>query len=93
LRFLIKSAEDILKHQPTLTELQNQASVTKTEIKAIRTELAANAQQQKQDHASLEEERDGRLNEKWVNFFVYLFLSVMFNVSCFKYILHPNSMI
>ncbi len=68
LRCLIKSAEDILKHQPSLTDLQNQASVARTEIKAIQSQLATNAQQQKQDHASLAEEKDGRLNEGCVLF-------------------------
>ncbi len=59
----MKSAEDLIKHQPTLTELQNQASVTKSEIQAIRTELATTTRKQAKDHASMEEERDGRLNE------------------------------
>ncbi len=63
LRFLIKSAEDMLKYQPSIVDLQNQASVTQTEIKAIRTELAATTQKQGKDHASIAEEKDGRLNE------------------------------
>ncbi len=65
LRFLIKSAEDMLKYQPSIVDLQNQASVTQTEIKAIRTELAATTQKQGKDHASIEEEKDGRLNAGW----------------------------
>ncbi len=63
LRCLLKSAEEALQHQPTLVELQNQTSVVKTEIQAIRTQLATNTHQQGLDHASAAEERDGRLNE------------------------------
>jgi hypothetical protein len=53
----------MLKYQPSIVDLQNQASVTQTEIKAIRTELAATTQKQGKDHASIAEEKDGRLNE------------------------------
>jgi hypothetical protein len=59
----LKSAEDLLQHQPTLTDLQNQATVTKSEIQAIRNQLATNTKQQALDHASQAEEKDGRLNE------------------------------
>ncbi len=61
---MLKSAEEILQHQPSLTDLQNQTSVVKTEIQAIRTQLATTSQQQALDHASVAEERDGGLNER-----------------------------
>jgi hypothetical protein len=60
---LLKAAEDLLQHQPTVVDLQNQATVTKSEVQAIRNELATNKRQQALDHASQAEERDGRLNE------------------------------
>jgi hypothetical protein len=63
LRFLLKSAEDMLKHQPSLTDLQNQATVTQTEVQAIKSELAATTRKQAIDHISLAKEKDGRTNE------------------------------
>jgi hypothetical protein len=65
LRFLLKAAEEMLRHQPSLTDLQNQATVTKTEIRAIQTQLATNTKNQGLDHASSAEEKDGRVNEKY----------------------------
>jgi hypothetical protein len=64
LRFLLRSAEDLIEKPPTLNEIQNEATATKAEIKAIQSELASTVQKQALDHASLEEEKDGRTNEK-----------------------------
>ena len=63
LRFLLKSAEDMLSYQPSLPDLQNQATVTQTEVQAIKSELAATTRKQALDHASLAEEKDGSTNE------------------------------
>jgi hypothetical protein len=63
LRFLIKSAEDCLKREPSLVDLQNQATATSTVVRAMQSELAATRRQQDLDHAQVEEEKDGRKNE------------------------------
>jgi hypothetical protein len=62
---LLKSAEEMLKRTPTITDLQNQATVSKTEVQAIQSELAETKRKQALDHASLAEEKDGRLNERY----------------------------
>jgi hypothetical protein len=63
LRFLVKSAESLLNSQPTLAELQNQATVTTTVVRSLQTQVASNSQKINHDRASAAEERDGRLNE------------------------------
>jgi hypothetical protein len=62
----------MLKHQPSITELQNQATVTKTEVQAIREELAETKRKQALDHATIEEEKDGRLNEGLVRLLSFI---------------------
>jgi hypothetical protein len=52
----------MLKHQPSLTDLQNQATVTQSEVQAIKSELAATTRKQAIDHISLAEEKDGLAN-------------------------------
>ncbi len=61
-----------MKHQPSITELQNQATITKTEVQAIREELAETKRKQALDHATIEEEKDGRLNEGLVCLLSYI---------------------
>ncbi len=63
LRFLLRSAEEAIEKAPSLESLQNQATVTKAEVQAIRTQLADTIRQQALDHAQNAEEKDGRLNE------------------------------
>ncbi len=60
---MLKSAEDLLKREPSLNDLQNQATATTTVVRAIQTELAATRRQQDLDHATGAEEKDGRKNE------------------------------
>ncbi len=64
LRFLIKSADEMISRPPSLTSLQNDATVTKAVVRAIQDDLATTKQQQNLDHAQNAEEKDGRLNEK-----------------------------
>ncbi len=63
LRFLLKSAEESISKQPTLVELQNEATMTKTVVKAMQTELSTTKHKQALDRATIAEEKDGRLNE------------------------------
>jgi hypothetical protein len=63
LRFLVKSAEALINGQPTLVDLQNQATVSTTVIRALQTQVASNTRLLQGDHASSAEEKDGRLNE------------------------------
>jgi hypothetical protein len=63
LRFLLKSAEELAASKPTLVELQNQATASKAVTGAIQSELQVLSSNQNHDHASAQEERDGRLNE------------------------------
>jgi hypothetical protein len=66
LRFLVKATETLINSQPTLSELQNQATVSTTVVRALQTQVASNTRQLQGDHASSAEEKDGRLNEKCV---------------------------
>jgi hypothetical protein len=63
LRFLIKSAEELIRKPASLEELQNQAAVTKTVIRSIQTDLAATKEQQALAAAQAAEEKEGRQNE------------------------------
>ena len=86
----------MLNHQPSLPDLQNQATVTQTEVQAIKSELAATTRKQALDHASLAEEKDGSTNEGWELSFLYYslfrnieilipsFLHVSFNLQVFS---------
>jgi len=64
LRFLLRSAEELINKAPTLEHLQNQATATKNELQAIRSELAATTRKQNLESAQSAEEKVGRLNEK-----------------------------
>jgi hypothetical protein len=64
LRFLLKHAEELSSKKPTLVELQNQATTSTAVTSAIQSNLAVVAENQGIDHATIQEERDGRLNEK-----------------------------
>ncbi len=64
LRFLLKSADELLAKKPTLVELQNQANTTTATTSALQSELAQVSANQNIDHASIQEEKDGRLNEE-----------------------------
>jgi hypothetical protein len=50
--------------KPTLVELQNQATTSTAVTSAIQSDLTVVTENQKIDHATIQEERDGRLNEK-----------------------------
>ncbi len=60
----MKAAEQMISSQPSLAELQNQQTVTTTVVRAMQAELATTKEKQALDHAKLEEEKDGRVNEK-----------------------------
>ncbi len=64
LRYLLKWAEELIAKQPSLAELQNQATTSVAVTDAIRAELTVVSTNQDLDHARTQEERDGRLNEK-----------------------------
>jgi hypothetical protein len=49
---------------PTLTELQNQSTTTSSVTGAIQSDLTVVKENQLLDHATIQEERDGRLNEE-----------------------------
>lgn len=66
LRYLLKWAEELAAKQPSLAELQNQATTSTAVTDAIRAELTVVSNNQDLDHARTQEERDGRLNEKYV---------------------------
>jgi len=66
LRFLIRTAEEAIQKVPTLTSIQNEATVSKAVVSSMQSELASLKQQRGIDHAKSEEEKDGRLNEKYV---------------------------
>jgi hypothetical protein len=61
---LVRSAEELLNSQPSLSDLKNQQTVTTTVVKAIQSELASTTKNQALDRATVAEEKDGRLNEK-----------------------------
>jgi hypothetical protein len=61
---LVKSAEALISSQPSLADLQNQATVTTTVIRALQTQVASNTRKLDSDHASSAEEKDGRKNEE-----------------------------
>ncbi len=62
LRFLLRSAEDLINKPPTSTSLQTETTLIKGEVQAIRTELAETTRKQAIDRAKAEEEKDGRQN-------------------------------
>jgi hypothetical protein len=64
LRFLLKSAEDLINKQLTVAELWNEVTASKAETSAMQSQLATVAANQDLDHASAAKEKDGRLNEK-----------------------------
>ncbi len=59
----MKSAEALINSQPTVADLQNQATMSTTVVRALQTQVASNTQNIQIDRASAAEERDGRLNE------------------------------
>jgi hypothetical protein len=59
----VKSAEALINSQPTVADLQNQATMSTTVVRALQTQVASNTQNIQIDRASAAEERDGRLNE------------------------------
>ena len=62
LRFLLRSAEDLINKPPTSTSLQVETTLIRGEVQAIRTELAETTHKQAIDRAKAEEEKDGRQN-------------------------------
>jgi hypothetical protein len=66
LRYLLKWAEELAAKQPSLAELQNRATTSTAVTDAIRAELTVVSNNQDLDHARTQEERDGRLNERYV---------------------------
>jgi hypothetical protein len=64
LRFIVKCAEELANKQPTLAELQNQTTASAAVSGAIQSDLSEVKENQRQDHATIQEEKDGRLNEK-----------------------------
>jgi hypothetical protein len=64
LRFLLKSAEELTSKKPSLAELQNQATTSTAVTGAIQSDLSVVKENQLIDHATIQEEKDGRLNEK-----------------------------
>jgi hypothetical protein len=60
----LKAAEELSDKKPTLNELQNQATTSAAVSGAIQSDLTTVKENQRQDHATIQEERDGRLNEK-----------------------------
>jgi hypothetical protein len=63
LRFLIRSAEELIQTTPTLAGLKNETAIVKNEVRAIRTQLADVVREKDLDRATAAEEKDGRLNE------------------------------
>jgi hypothetical protein len=63
LRFLLKAVEELASKKPTLAELQNNATTTAAVTGAIQSDLATVKEQQGLDHATIQEEKDGRQNE------------------------------
>jgi hypothetical protein len=61
---LLKCAEELTNRKPTLTELQNQATTSTAVTTAMQSELSTVVENQKVDHATIQEEKDGRLNEE-----------------------------
>lgn len=64
MRYLLKSADELLVKKPTVVELQNQATATSAVTSAMQSELAVVSANQGLDHATIQEEKDGRLNEE-----------------------------
>jgi hypothetical protein len=64
LRFLLKCADELATKAPTLAELQNQATTATAVTSSIQSELSVVSENQNKDHATIQEERDGRLNEE-----------------------------
>jgi hypothetical protein len=60
---LLKAVEELANKKPTLAELQNNATTTTAVTGAIQSELATVSEQQALDHATIQEEKDGRKNE------------------------------
>jgi hypothetical protein len=54
----------MIQKKPTITDLQNQAALTRNEVKAIQSQLADTTRNRNLDHARVAEEKDGRDNEK-----------------------------
>jgi hypothetical protein len=71
LRFLVKSADELIKRPPSLTSLQNDASTTKAVVRAIQDELTSAKQQQNLVQAQQAEEKDGQLNEKYIYILIF----------------------
>ncbi len=63
LRFLLKSAAEMATKQPSPAQLQNQAMTQAAVTSAIQSELSTVSNNQAMDHATIAEEKDGRLNE------------------------------
>jgi hypothetical protein len=66
LRFLLKCAEELTNKKPTLAELQNQATTSAAVTGAIQSDLSVIKENQLIDHATIQEEKDGHTNEKYV---------------------------
>jgi hypothetical protein len=64
----LRTSEELIQKPPSLTSLQNETTAARNEIRAIRTQLATTVHQQNLDHATSAEEKDGRVNEKYVLF-------------------------
>jgi hypothetical protein len=80
LRFLLRSADEAINKLPTLASLQTEVTVTKTVVSSIQAELADTKRQRELDHAKSEEEKDGRLNEKYVSL-TYFWVYFLFYIS------------
>jgi hypothetical protein len=63
LRFLLRSIDESLSHQPTLASLKNEVELAKNVSSSVVAQLAVVSQNQDLDHAGAAEEKDGRLNE------------------------------
>jgi hypothetical protein len=50
--------------KPTMAELQNQANTSAAVNDAVQSDLSTVKENQLIDHATIQEERDGRLNER-----------------------------
>jgi hypothetical protein len=60
---LLKCAEELSTKKPTLAELQNQSTASAAVTGAIQSDLSAVKEAQILDHATIQEEKDGRANE------------------------------
>ncbi len=63
---MLKCAEELTNRKPTLAELQNRATTSAAVTGAIQSDLSVLKENQLIDHATIQEEKDGHTNEKYI---------------------------